>query len=139
MRPHIAALCATSLIALAGLIAAQQPADQAPAPHISPTSGRDMYLTYCAACHGKDGKGGGPVAAALKTAPPDLTTLAKRNKGMFPSDRVYSAITGVSDIPAHGSKEMRIWGPLLLSRQHDPEVRLRVTNLTKYIGSIQEK
>lgn len=140
MQPRIAVLCTTSLIVFAGLTAAQKPAvEKVPAPYISPTSGREMYLTYCATCHGKDGKGGGPAAAALKAAPPDLTTLAKRNKGKFPSERVYNAITGVSDIPAHGSKEMRIWGPMLLSRQHDPEVRLRVANLTKYIGSIQEK
>src|ERR1700674_202975 len=44
------------------------------------TSGKNMFLNYCASCHGVDGKGNGPAAAALKPAPTDLTTLAKANE-----------------------------------------------------------
>ena len=56
-----------------------------PAPRTSATSGKEMYLAYCATCHGKEGKGDGPVASALKVPPADLTTLSKRNDGKFPS------------------------------------------------------
>ncbi len=48
--------------------------------------GPDLYHAHCAACHGSDGKGNGPAAAALKTKPADLTVLAKNNGGKFPTE-----------------------------------------------------
>jgi mono/diheme cytochrome c family protein len=49
----------------------------ASAGRTSPASGQEMFVNYCAACHGKDGKGDGPAAPALKVAPADLTALAQ--------------------------------------------------------------
>ena len=40
--------------------------------------GVDLYNQYCSVCHGKDGKGAGPAADALKTRPTDLTQIAHR-------------------------------------------------------------
>jgi mono/diheme cytochrome c family protein len=37
--------------------------------------GPDLYRSHCAACHGPDGKGGGPVAPSMKARPSDLTAL----------------------------------------------------------------
>lgn len=107
----------------------------------SPASGPEMYTSYCAVCHGVDGKGHGPAAEALKVRPPDLTTLTKRNGGKYPSDHVTSAIRGDLRLAAHGSKEMPVWGDLFwgMSEGHSSEVQLRVTNLNKYIGSLQAK
>lgn len=107
----------------------------------SPGSGRQMFQEYCAVCHGKDGKGGGPAAAALKIPPADLTTLARRNNGKFPEARVYETIKGDTETPAHGSKEMPIWGDLFRSMSHgNPgEVQLRLSNLTSYIATLAEK
>ena len=48
-------------------------------------SGRDTYLFHCAACHGRTGRGDGPMVSVLTTAPPDLTTLAKRRAAVFSS------------------------------------------------------
>ena len=112
-----------------------------PAPHTSASSGKQMFEAYCAACHGKDGKGGGPVAPALKIRPADLTLLARQNMGKFPALRVAKAITGEAEVSAHGSKEMPIWGPVFMSmsHQHESVVRLRVANLTDYIKSLQQK
>ena len=100
-----------------------------------------MYLAYCATCHGKGGKGDGPVARALKVAPADLTTLAKRHNGKFPSVQVVNAINGRAGVPAHGSEEMPVWGPVFMamSHQHESEARLRVANLTDYVKSLQQK
>lgn len=78
----------------------------------SPASSSEMYTSYCAVCHGVDGKGDGPAADALKVAPPDLTTLAKKNGGKYPTDHVTSAIRGDRRLAAHGSKEMPLWGDL---------------------------
>src|SRR5579872_7071818 len=78
----------------------------------SPASGEEMFKTYCAVCHGTDGKGGGPAASALKVPPADLTQLSKKNGGKFPALKVMSAIRGEGDLPAHGTKEMPVWGSL---------------------------
>jgi len=115
--------------------------EQSPDSTIAANSGKQMFEAYCAACHGKEGKGDGPVAAALKVPPADLTVLARQNKGKFPSIQVAKSITGEAGISAHGSKEMPIWGPVFmsLSHQHESEVHLRVANLTEYIKSLQQK
>lgn len=107
----------------------------------SAASGKEMYESYCAVCHGTDGKGNGPAASALKTPPTDLTTLSKNNGGKYPSLKVSAAIRGDSDITAHGTKEMPVWGSLFrdMSQGHEGEVQQRVNNLTKYIESLQGK
>jgi mono/diheme cytochrome c family protein len=78
-------LLASGMTMVAAVAAAQQKkVKHVPVKPTSAASGEQMYNSYCAACHGKDGKGGGPAAAALKTAPTDLTTLAQKNGGKSP-------------------------------------------------------
>jgi len=107
----------------------------------SPVSGKEMYTSYCAVCHGTDGKGGGPAAPALKAPPTDLTLLSKNNGGKYPSLKVNASIHGESALPAHGSKDMPVWGSLFwsMSGGHESEVQQRVSNLNKYIESLQVK
>jgi mono/diheme cytochrome c family protein len=107
----------------------------------SPASGKEMYASYCAVCHGTDGKGGGPAASALKTPPADLTRLSENSGGKFPALKVTSALRGTSDLVAHGSKEMPVWGPLFrtMSGGHEGELQRRVANLTHYVESLQAK
>jgi len=141
MQLRVVVLCAL-LITLCILGVAQEPrVINIPARHTSANSGKQMFEAYCAACHGKEGKGDGPVTAALKVPPTDLTVLARQNNGKFPSMQVAKAITGEADISAHGSKEMPIWGPVFMSmsHQHESEVHLRVANLAEYIKSLQQK
>jgi len=111
-----------------------------PAPPTSPASGQDMYVNYCAACHGKGGKGDGPAAPALKTPPTDLTMLAKQNKGEYPAAHVSTILQG-GDVPAHGSKDMPVWGVVFrgMSGGHQPQVQQRIVNLSNYIASLQVK
>jgi mono/diheme cytochrome c family protein len=112
-----------------------------PITSTSPVSGKEMYTAYCAVCHGSDGKGNGPAASALKTPPADLTQLSKNNGGKYPALKVTSAIRGTNDLPAHGSKEMPVWGELFwsMSRGHEAQVQQRVANLTHYVETLQEK
>lgn len=111
---------------------------------IKPTavgSGAEMYTNYCAVCHGLNGKGAGPAAAALKAALPDLSLMAQKNGGKFPADHVASSLKFGTDISAHGSAAMPIWGPLFksLNKTSEAEVQLRIANLTKYLESLQVK
>jgi mono/diheme cytochrome c family protein len=69
-----------------------------------------LYLKYCGSCHGKDGKGRGPVSSDLKVKVPDLTTLSKNNKGVYPLPRVMSAIDGTRKVRGHGDPAMPVWG-----------------------------
>ena len=104
-------------------------------------SGKDLFREYCAVCHGADGKGGGPAAAALKTTPADLTQISKKNGGKFDEMRISHIINGESDMPAaHGSKEMPMWGDLFGHMGSTSGMaNVRVHNLVKYIESIQVK
>jgi mono/diheme cytochrome c family protein len=108
----------------------------------SPVSGKEMYTEYRAACHGADAKGTGPAAAALRTTPPDLTTLAKRSQdGKFPTDHVATLLRSGTEVAAHGSSDMPIWGPLFksLDPTHDIAVQQRIRNLNDYLVSLQAK
>ena len=111
------------------------------APMTSPSSGKEMFMSYCASCHGKNAKGDGPAAGALKQLPADLTSLAKRNGGKYPSDEVNSVLRGQAKLIAHGDQEMPVWGPVFwhMSQGHEEQVTLRITNLNKYLESLQQK
>jgi len=142
-------LIIAALMVFTCAVAAQDQTQEQPAKVIkhvpvqstSPVSGKDMYTAYCAVCHGTDGKGNGPAASALKVPPTDLTLLSKNNGGKYPSLKVSSAIHGEGAVPAHGSKDMPVWGPLFwnMSGGHEGEVQQRVANLTKYIETLQVK
>jgi len=112
-----------------------------PATYTNPSSGKEMYDSYCASCHGKDGTGDGPAAPALKMPVTDLTMLTAKNGGAFPAAHVASVINGESMTPAHGSKDMPVWGPIFMSigGHSAAEVQLRIRNLTNYLQSLQGK
>jgi len=107
------------------------------------TSGKQMYVSYCAPCHGVNGKGNGPVSSALKMQPTDLSALTKNNGGKFPSEHVVSILQFGTANPAHGTSEMPVWGPVLSRMdsaytQNDVKA-LRISNLTHYLESMQAK
>ena len=113
-----------------------------PVAAVSPAAGPEMFKQYCAACHGADAKGHGPAAAALKSPLPDLTLLAKKNQGKFPGKHVLAAIRGDVNLTAHGSKDMPVWGNLfhgMSTSSTEAEVATRLSNLTSYVESLQQK
>ena len=104
-------------------------------------SGKQTYREYCASCHGANAKGMGPAASELKTAPSDLTTLAKRHAGKFPEDYVAGVVRLGKPVEAHGSSDMPVWGPVFLVRDqfNEAAVRRRIKNLCAYLATLQEK
>jgi mono/diheme cytochrome c family protein len=73
-------------------------------------TGKDLFLQYCASCHGPEAKGNGPAAPALKDPPRDLTLIAANRGGTFPSAEILAFIDGRDVSAAHGSREMPVWG-----------------------------
>jgi mono/diheme cytochrome c family protein len=113
--------------------------------------GATDYQNFCAACHGKDARGNGPVATELKIAPPSLRNLAARRNGVFDVNEIVKIIDG-RDMPrAHGTPEMPIWGSLfrfvaeasgiLSSDIEDTEkdAQKHIFAVAKYLETIQEK
>jgi mono/diheme cytochrome c family protein len=105
------------------------------------SSGKQTYVQYCASCHGADARGEGPAAVVLKTAPPDLTSLAKRHGGKFPEEYVSDVLRFGTRIVSHGSSDMPIWGPIFgsLDNYNEPAVRKRIKDLCDYLASLQDK
>jgi len=113
--------------------------------------GEREFHQQCSVCHGWDGKGDGVYVTTqlLKTKVPDLTTLSKRNGGMFPVQRMYGIIDGTEAVPAHGTREMPIWGPryradieeAFFDVPFDAEayVRAHILALIEYVSRLQEK
>ena len=109
--------------------------------------GKREFEAKCAVCHGKDGKGVGPYAEQLKGKLPDLTTMAKRNGGVFPVARTFELIEGAGK--GHGTRDMPVWGLdyTIQAEQLMPElpynqaayVRTRINALVEYLIKIQEK
>jgi len=90
-----------TVLSVPGLAGAQQSTDL----------GKYEYWSKCATCHGISGKGDGPMGKFLTKSPSDLTTLAKRNGGAFPTQLVWQSIDGRPvEIGPHGTRDMPIWG-----------------------------
>lgn len=106
----------------------------------------DEYAVSCQVCHGKRGKGDGPMAAALKTKPSDLTKLSEKNDFKFPFLKVFQIVDGRSIVSAHGTREMPVWGQRYaadIGEKYGPyggeaAVRARILELVYYIQSLQD-
>jgi mono/diheme cytochrome c family protein len=107
-------------------------------------NGQREYHYACAICHGPDGSGSGAMATLLRTPPPDLTQLRKKNNGQFPFWRVYRMIDGREEVMAHGARTMPVWGARFLSEVGggplDEELVLgRILSLVYYLESLQDQ
>ena len=100
----------------------------------------------CSACHGEDGRGGGAKAFGLSVEPPDLTSLRRRNDGVFPRERLRRIIDGREDIVIHGDREMPVWGQLFKldaeegiggAEGDESTVEHRIEALIDFIESLQ--
>lgn len=137
VRRHMMILVATMLQATAiGPLKAQD-------PHLGLTE----YELSCMPCHGLDGRGDGPRAKSLKTAPAGLTKIAKSNGGVFPSRKLAEIIDGRAIVGAHGQRDMPVWGDRYRVRvdaiertsEIERRARAQISALVEYLRTIQEK
>ena len=121
-------LATLSLTVLAGGARAAQP------------SGSELFLNHCAACHGADGEGSGPVAATMRVNVPNLRTLTMRSGGTFPADAVAAYIDGRELQAAHGDRQMPVWGDVFRGPEQGTAqrvVRRRIAALVEFIETLQ--
>ncbi len=148
--PRTLRVCAVAAVVLAGLSLPVLAAGEEEGAEDQYEQGALDFLSYCAPCHGRSGEGNGPVAAELVKKPADLTTIARRNGGIFPQDAVRKRIDGRALPPAHGTSDMPVWGywfklqanaaGMLQEDQVDAEaeVKERIDRLVDYLVSIQK-
>ena len=128
----------TAIAAIATAATAKEPAFDPVLAEV----GKPLYLRYCASCHGSEARGDGPARAALIKQPADLTAIAARRGGSFPTGEIAQYVDGRFQLPAHGSREMPIWGERFGADV--PEAGLgesiargNIASLLEYLKSIQ--
>ena len=141
MLKSLSVIAAAALMAASVSFANSQAKVVIPVDKTDSTDAKQMFTSYCAPCHGTDGKGHGPVAASLKNQPTDLTEIQKNNNGKFPDAHVAAILQFGAEVPAHGTATMPIWGPILgsMNRANVQDKQLRISNLTRYLESLQTK
>ncbi len=105
-------------------------------------SGAQLFQRFCAACHGAEARGDGPVASSLNVQVPNLHQLSQRNRGEFPAARIAQIIDGRTVLKPHGSRLMPVWGDeFLRSEAGDPvaerETADMIQKIVEYLRSIQ--
>ena len=106
--------------------------------------GKQLYLQYCSSCHGGAGKGDGTVSRALDIRVPDLTVLAKKNHGIYPTDEVMATIDGRRSVRGHGDRDMPVWGQSFYRESQDKKYAelttlLKVKVIAEFIATLQRK
>jgi mono/diheme cytochrome c family protein len=113
-------------------------------PSQAPVDGRELYVRYCASCHGTGGRGDGPASKAFRRRPSDLTRLRERYKGQYPVREVMAAIDGRSPVRAHGDSAMPVWGVVFEQEVEEKEARwpkrttlLQTRLIAEYVLTLQ--
>lgn len=133
------------LALLAGLLTAglTSPAFAAPAEKLdkdAAAKGRITFERYCVSCHGSKARGDGPLAKDLRVRVPDLTTLAQRNGGAYPHERVVRIVTKGSEVRGHGTDDMPAWGTAFRRTEGiETSVDEAIRNTSQYLWSLQRE
>lgn len=136
---------ATRLFIAAGFIAviaattrgAAQTPNQPPPEQFA---GSEMFIRYCASCHGTSATGDGPLATMLRKRPANLTVLARGNGGVFSAPMVLQIIDGRKPVAGHGGGDMPVWGDAFgKSADGADATSAKLTALVKYLETIQQK
>lgn len=128
MRRSFATLACIAVVWFAGSMAAR-----------AGESGKEAFERHCALCHGVDATGNGPLANSMKLAPTDLTRLATRNNGEFPSNKVADVVRNGGVVLGHGSTAMPAWGNYFAEKGRPKVARERIADLVRYLKSLQQK
>jgi mono/diheme cytochrome c family protein len=104
--------------------------------------GKQEYEENCVSCHGPAGKGDGDLGQKLFKKPLDITTIAERNGGNFPFERVFQIIAGDEPVEGHDTMHMPDYAKRMKQDDFKPgyhQAHVRILQLTHYVDSIQAK
>jgi mono/diheme cytochrome c family protein len=126
-------------VRLQNLVAFVESIQQGPAvaPVAAAADGAALFRAYCANCHGGAARGDGVMSAQLRRQPPDLTTFAVRNGGVFPAERVRQVIDGTG-IAAHGDRDMPVWGAVF-KRSSGGDAAARIDAIVRFLAGLQQR
>jgi len=99
--------------------------------------GAALFRAYCSNCHGATGRGDGTMSGQLRRLPPNLTTFAQRNGGVFPAERVRRVIDGTG-IAAHGDRDMPVWGAVF-KRSGGGDAAARIDAIVRFVEGLQQR
>ncbi|CUH69124.1 Cytochrome c, mono-and diheme variants [Thalassovita autumnalis] len=108
-------------------------------------TGRALYMTHCATCHGLEAEGNGPMAPVLLVQPKSLAALSVENGGIFPLKRVVARIDGRDPLVSHGSA-MPVYGEVFQGDDRAMKTETGqpmlaggpIVDLVAYLRSIQQ-
>jgi len=113
----------------------------------SAAKGRVTYRIYCINCHGEEARGDGSLASLLTTSPTDLTRLAQKNDGTYPTEQVRESIDGSRRVKGHGLEDMPVWGNVFQVSAVEPSgsdetaeerANRKIQELVVYLETLQE-
>jgi len=139
-KGHARKLAFAGAALIGALLLAPAAAAAQDAPMKQTVPGSEVFRTYCATCHGTSARGDGPLAPSMKKKPANLTEIARRNGGEFPSDLVFRTIDGRQPVRGHGGPDMPVWGDAFeKSREAGDQARVTsvIQSLVDYLESIQ--
>lgn len=79
------------------------------------------------------------MAAMLSKPPADLTRIAKRNGGTFPSELIAKVIDGRSAVKGHGGGDMPVWGDAFAKSSDPTPPAEKIARVVTYLESIQAR
>jgi mono/diheme cytochrome c family protein len=134
----VGAQSSLAIVVIAGLVCGIARAEDT---HKAVTA-EHLYQVSCSGCHGREGRGDGPVSPFLTVDVPDLTRIAARRGGVFPEEEIFRIVDGQADLRSHGPRHMPVWGYEFFGDDPDDEVAHRqaldlVKRLVEYLRSIQ--
>jgi mono/diheme cytochrome c family protein len=129
------------LLMTAGVASGQAPAQGGKPPAaVTTPSGKELYRTHCLSCHGPDGKGDGEAGRKMAMNPGDLTQLAAKNRGEFPTYRLRRMLGGAETVRGHGTKRMPVWGAGLDTGQTTGgDNNERIDRVVEHLRGLQAK
>ena len=131
----------SAVLILAAVLAPSARSEGSDASFRQDSRGALLYRIHCQNCHGEGGRGDGPMAKLLTVSPSDLTRIRPSDDGEFPADKIRLVIDGRTDVRAHGTREMPVWGLTLQQSDRDSaqedETSARIDDLVTYLESIQ--
>ena len=145
MRAKI--LIAALVVAVVSSVAVASPQEKETATQtVKVFKGKVTYRIYCSNCHGDEGHGDGNLAELLSVKPSDLTAIARKNGGTFPTELITQLVDGRETVKGHGLKEMPVWGdafqkslqPSWTEESDDERARRKIEEVVAFVESIQE-